>query len=110
MKTDARSPMWLAVAIVAAWDFVILAEISSFIRQSGFGGWCGTWALASLYRMLFFGVLSLIAACFAIHYYRVCRGVLHPSLRLVARLPLCCLAGLLAAYFIAIPALEMFAR
>src|ERR1051325_8218332 len=106
MKTPSESSFWVALAAVIAWDCLIFSEISSYIRMTGFGGWCGTWALVSFYRMIFIGALSLVPAYFAIRSYRFFRAGMPPGLRLVVRLPLCCLVALLAAYFVAFPAVE----
>src|SRR5437870_4400962 len=101
MKTDAESSLWLAVTAVAVWDCIFLVEICSFIRQSEFWGF---------YAMVVMTVLALPAVYFAVRTYLSFREIMPPSVRLVVRLPLCCMAGLLATYFIAFPVLERFTK
>ena len=110
MKTPTESSFWVSLGAVVAWDCIILYEINDYIRMTGFGGWCGSWAPVSFYIMIVTSALSLVPAYFLIRTYRYFRVYMPPGLRFVVRLPLVCLAALLAAYFIAFPAAQSWTR
>lgn len=95
--------LWSAVAAVTALDAAISTQIASFIRQSGYGGYCGTWAMWIGTKMMVFGFISLPVGFYALRSYWFARSGMSPFTRFCARLPVCCLVGLLLTYFVAFP-------
>ena len=95
--------LWPAVVAICALDAEMFSNIASFIRQNGYGGWCGTWMLVIDAKMITLGLMSLPVGYYTIRSYRIARERLSSRLRLVARLPLCCMAALLLTYFVAFP-------
>ena len=95
--------LWSAVAAVAALDVIISSEVASYIRQSGYAGWCGSWAVWIHTKMTFFGLLALPVGFYTLRSYWFARSRLGPLTHFWARLPLCCLLGLLLTYFVAFP-------
>ena len=98
--------LWSAVGIVTALNAVIAHLIATFIREIGYGGKCGTWAVTLHAEMIVLAIIALPAAHSMARFYYFSRGSLHPFARAYVRLSLCCLLALLAAYFIGFPLLS----
>lgn len=103
------SPVKLLSAAIGliALDAMMSMEIASFIRQCEFYG-CGTWAGKIAFNMTFFGVISLPIGFCILRSCWFARTSMHPFTLFCIRLPVFCMVGLLATYFIAIPVVNRF--
>jgi hypothetical protein len=98
--------LWSTVAAIVALDAVMFGNIASFIRQSGYGGYCGTWAVWIHTKIILLGFISLPLGFYMIRSYWFAREALGPFVRFVVRMPLGCMVALLLTYFVAFRAVS----
>jgi hypothetical protein len=98
------SKLFIAVGVVFWLDIAIFTAVISYLNEVEVGWHHCCWDLVHKSGTVdSLGIVSLPVGFYALRTYRFARPEMNPLARFLARLPLCCLVGLLLGWFVAFP-------